>query len=188
MGWGGIISSGINLGQSAAQNPGANLGGSGEHSLLAQLDPLGKWIVGKGGDPWNLYGEKDNPDALFFPSGNGTPAIPTMLPNLGAASLIPKTYSPNAFAPPALSGGSFNRMTQQMAGPVYSGGRYIPGVSPFMAPARPPLGGGKGAPSPGGVGGKGGLPGPGDLSSLRLPPQLLMEMRRRPMTGPENLP
>jgi len=83
-------------------------------------------------------------------------------------------------------------MTQQMAGPVYSGGRYIPGVSPYTPPARPPLGGGKGAMPPGGPGGKGGVPGTGGLAvspgSLRLPPQLLMEMRRKPMPGPENPP
>jgi hypothetical protein len=186
MGWGGIISSGINLGQGAAQNPGASLGGSGEHSLLAQLDPVGKWIVGRGGDPWNLYGEKSNPTALFFPSGNGAPAIPTMLPNLGAASLNPKIYNPGAFAPPALSGGLFNRMTQQMAGPVYSGGGYIPGVSPFMPPARP---GGKGASPSGGPGGKGGFPsadgGPGYPGQLL---QVSSPMLRRPMPGPRNPP
>jgi len=91
MGWAGLASFGAGVGQQDAKNPGASIGSDWEHNMLARFDPIGKWGVGIGGDPWNLYGEKDNPNALFFPSGGGAPAIPTTLPNLGAASLTPKT-------------------------------------------------------------------------------------------------
>ena len=46
---------------------------------------------------------------------NGLP--PGMLPNLG---INPQFYDPNSFSAPQLTGGSYNRMAQRLAGPVYN--------------------------------------------------------------------
>jgi hypothetical protein len=132
MGWSTLASAAIGMGQADAKNPGASLGGSGEHQLLGQLDPLGKFIVGKGGDPLNLYGEKDNPGALFFPSGSGDGmGLPTTLTPNGPVN--PMLYDPNSFAPRRPSGpGAFNAMAAELAGPAYQ-----PRRMPVQAPSSP---------------------------------------------------
>ena len=61
-------------GKGSAQNPSMSVGGSGEHSLLSKLDPIGNAITGLGGDPLNLYGNKNNPNALLFPGTTGANA------------------------------------------------------------------------------------------------------------------
>lgn len=58
----------VALGQGAAKNPNANVGGSWLHDTLNKYDPIGRTIVDYGGDPLNLYGEKNNPGGLIFPS------------------------------------------------------------------------------------------------------------------------
>lgn len=149
MGWSTLAAAAVNMGQADAKNPGASVGGSGEHPLLGQLDPLGKFIVGKGGDPWNLYGEKDNPNALFFPSSSGDASgLPTTLTPNGPVN--PILYNPNSFAPRTPSApGAFNAMAAQLAGPVYQpqrmpiGGTVKPGEpSAAMGGMTPPMYGG----------------------------------------------
>lgn len=49
---------------------------------------------------------------------------------------IPQGASPNSWAMPTPQGGFWNQIAQQMAGPIYTGGLQIPGVSP-EAPMQP---------------------------------------------------
>lgn len=112
----------MSLGQQWTQNPNLSFGGSKEHSLFSTLDPIGNAVTKIGGDPLNLYGNKNNPNALLFPSTNnsgstsGVPAVLPTLPNVGG----PKFYDPNSFGPDAyLGSGKFNAMASQMAGPQY---------------------------------------------------------------------
>jgi hypothetical protein len=124
-----LIPAVIGMGQRDAQNPGINFGNIelpgniGLSSYLSHADPLGNEITKLGGDPLNLYGNKNNPNALLFPSSNpnaggaGVPSVLPTLPGVGA----PKTYSPNSFGSYAnLGSGPFNQMASQMAGPMYS--------------------------------------------------------------------
>jgi len=141
-----LIPMAVGMGQQAAQNPNASIGGQGGLGL-DKIDPIGKWIVGKGGDPYNLYGEKDNPGALFFPSSTGTGNLNTTLPNLGASTLMPRLPG-GSFQAPQLTGGKFNQMAQSGAGPLFN-------------PSAP---GGKGSVA-GGSGGKGA---PGQAASLQI--------------------
>lgn len=117
-----MIPMAVGIGQQDAQNPNISFGGSTEHSLFSTLDPIGNEITKYGGDPLNLYGNKNNPNALIFPSSNpnaaagGTPSVLPTLPGIGA----PKTYDPNSFGGYAsLGSGSYNKLAAQMAGKVY---------------------------------------------------------------------
>lgn len=163
-----LIPMAVGMGQQGAQNPNASLGGQGGLGL-DKIDPLGKFIVGKGGDPYNLYGEKDNPNALFFPSGggaNGNSALPAP-----SGSINPMFYDPRSFGKrPPLAPGKFNAMASALAGPQY----------------QPQLAGGKGGsaptqgPSPGG--GKGAALGPMNTGAqkpgpMSLSPQMLQRLR-----------
>jgi hypothetical protein len=127
----GAVAMGLQLGQQWAQNPNLSYGGSNEHSLFSKLDPIGNAITKIGGDPLNLYGNKDNPNALLFPSGTAG------LPNLGASTLMPlRPYG--AFQAPQLGGGYFNNMAAQSAGPLFN-----PGVGAPAWPGTKPGKGGK---------------------------------------------
>lgn len=68
----------MSLGMGAASRNAANPNGysapSWVGSTLGKMDPIGNWITGIGGDPLNLYGNKNNPNALFFP-GPGKPGV-----------------------------------------------------------------------------------------------------------------
>ena len=117
-----LIPMAIGIGQQDAQNPNISFGGSAEHSLFSTLDPIGNEITKYGGDPLNLYGNKNNPNALLFPSSNpngaagSTPSVLPTLPGVGA----PKIYDPNSFGGyAALGAGPYNKMASQMAGKVY---------------------------------------------------------------------
>lgn len=103
-------------------------------------------ILGNIIDPGNIFG--GNPQASNNPRLTGYDAnggIPSVLPNLGAASMIPHLYDPNSFSNPTLTGGAFNRMAQQSAGPVYTPS-LLPGVS------YPGVTGGIGGTSSNGIG------------------------------------
>lgn len=113
-----LIPMAVGMGQSAAQNPNQSIGGQGGLGL-DKIDPIGKFIVGKVGDPYNLYGEKNNPNALFFPGSSAAGSGPTTLPNLGAASMMP--HAPGgSFMPVNTSGGQFNAMANQSAGGLFN--------------------------------------------------------------------
>jgi hypothetical protein len=122
-------------------------GGSGMdlNSAGRILDPLG--IFGGGGM------NKTAAEAFFDPAGidsNGglnlfgkagqnnqsnVPQTPAELGNLGPNSLQPHFYDPNSFAPRQMTGGSFNQMAQQAAGPVYN--PQLMGASPGGAVPNP---------------------------------------------------
>lgn len=97
----------------------------GMSSALGKLDPLGNKITQWGGDPLNLYGNQNNPNAALFPYGTVASSVPGVLPNLGAGSLMPRPPQ-GAFAPPSSGGGAFNGMAQQLAGPLYEPGVSFP--------------------------------------------------------------
>ncbi|HEY3645496.1 MAG TPA: hypothetical protein VGM16_09170 [Gammaproteobacteria bacterium] len=127
----GAAAMGLSLGQQWAQNPNLSYGGNNEHALFGKLDPIGNAITKVGGDPLNLYGNKDNPNALLFPSGM------LGLPNLGADTLIPlQPYG--AFQAPKLGGGYFNNMAATGAGPLFN-----PGIGAPARPAAKPAKGGR---------------------------------------------
>jgi len=131
-----LIPMAIEIGQQDAKNPNISYGGSAEHSLFSSLDPLGNQITKLGGDPLNLYGNKNNPNALIFPSsnpnanGNGVPATLPTLPNVGA----PQIYKPNSFGGYAsLGAGPYNAMASRMAGPQYRPQLMGGGMAPIPA-------------------------------------------------------
>ena len=134
------IGAGMGLGQQWSQNPnlgsqfstphnnlsglsGHLFGGSGSvGSIVGNADPVGNLITQVGGDPLNIYGNKNNPNALLFPSSNGSsstsgvPSVLPTLPNVGAPTL----YNPSSFGGLANFGsGKYNQMAAQMAGPQY---------------------------------------------------------------------
>ncbi len=166
-----LIPMAVGMGQQAAQNPNASIGGQGGFGL-DKVDPIGKWIVGKGGDPYNLYGEKDNPGALFFPSSMpGSGGVPGALPNLGAQSLIPRAPG-GAFMPPNLNGGRYNDMAALSAGPLFNpsagpGGSGGKGGSQGSVGQVPPM--------PLAPGGKGGMTGSGGMMPIN--PELIQRLR-----------
>lgn len=98
-------------------------------SFKNALDPLNIFggssssILGNIVDPGNIFG--GNPQASTNrrlgapdPTG-GVPQTQSALGNIGPGSLQPHFYDPNSFAPRQMTGGSFNQMAQQMAGPQY---------------------------------------------------------------------
>lgn len=121
MGVAGLVGGAASAGQMGAQN-GTSFGPDWAHSLLNKSDPIGRTIVDKGGDPWNLYGEQNNPNAAFFPSSNnanGTsgPLPNGPLPNLGINMPIAPGQGTWGVAP---GNGIFNQMASQGAGNIYT--------------------------------------------------------------------
>jgi hypothetical protein len=104
-------------------------------------------------DPANLFGHSssssigsnilDPGNVLGMNSAVATNAAnaannPTTIGNLGAASLMPRYYSPTSFSAPQLTGGMFNQMAQQGAGAVYTptlatGASFGNGIGPTTA-------------------------------------------------------
>jgi hypothetical protein len=78
-------------------------------------------------DPGGLYGT---------PSITG--GIPSTLPNLGAASMMPKAVQ-GAFQKPDLGGGGFNAVAARAAGPLFNPGirAPIPGPATRQVPGTP---------------------------------------------------
>ena len=136
-------------GKGAAQNPNMGFGGSGEHSLLSSLDPIGNWITGIGGDPLNLYGNKNNPGALLFPgqdstqTGMGPVTNPMTGGNPGLMSAY-ATFLRNLGAPPMQQ--PRQPMPAPVGGPMRGGGGMDFGG---MGAGRPMVPGGAGAGYPG---------------------------------------
>ncbi len=121
-----LIPVGLGLGQQWANNPSLSAP-SGVQKAMSSLDPIGNAITKIGGDPLNLYGNKDNPNALLFPTqaatsaANGLPA-----PN---GPTTPIRYAPDSFVARPMNGGTFNDMAAQLAGPVYSPQRVAVSVA-----------------------------------------------------------
>lgn len=140
-------------GRGAAKNPNLSFGGSGEHSTLSNLDPIGNWITGWGGDPLNLYGNKDNSNALLFPSSPQTNAVnASALPFVigsptGSRPQLPPGYAPPQ-APPPNQGLNF----QGMPGFGAPNGQQPP-VNPFLGALMQYMNPPKPAPVAGGGGG-----------------------------------
>lgn len=134
-----LIGAAVGVGQQGANNPGANVGSSWSQNFLDKFDPIGKFGTGLLGDPWNVYGQKNNPNALIFPSStnaNGLGNIPSVLPNLGDASMIPKMPG-GAFMPLGQTnpiggngGGPFNDMAAFSAGNMFNPAASPKGVQP----------------------------------------------------------
>lgn len=127
-----LIPMAVSMGQQDAQNPGINYNQFA--SQLSSLDPVGNEITKIGGDPLNLYGNKNNPNALFFPSRNpntqngGVPSVLPTLPGVGG----PQTYNPGSFGGYAkLGAGPYDQMASQMAGPMYN-----PQLASSAAPSK----------------------------------------------------
>lgn len=118
-----LISSGLGFGQQNASNPGVDYGGMS--GLLQKLDPLGNKITEIGGDPLNIYGHKNNPNALLFPGGQNPNAngVPSILPNLGPQSMIPQMPQ-GAFQRFNPGIGPYNQMAAQSMG----GQMFNPGI------------------------------------------------------------
>src|SRR5690348_14105739 len=115
----GAVAGGLSLGQQWEQNPNLQAP-EAIRSTSKYGDPLGIFdaVTRVGGDPLNIYGHKNNPNALLFPSGapNGVPGV---LPNLGENTLLPlQPYG--AFQVPKMGGGYFNGMAARAAGPLFN--------------------------------------------------------------------
>lgn len=109
-----------------------------------QFDPLGLFPVNQpGGANYIAKNGPQTPGSIPTLSGGMTGQIP------GGWNGQPNFANPSSWAMPTPQGGFWNQIAQQMAGPVYTGGLQIPGVSPAMR--NQPLGqpmassGGKGA-------------------------------------------
>jgi hypothetical protein len=92
-------------------DPAGIFGGGGMNKTAAEafFDPAG--IDSNGG--LNLFGKAGQNNQ------SNVPQTPDALGNLGAASMQPTYYDPNSFQPRQLTGGMFNQMAQQGAGPQY---------------------------------------------------------------------
>jgi hypothetical protein len=144
---------GLGLGQQWASNPNLNAPAWVQNGL-SHLDPLGNAITKIGGDPLNLYGNKNNPNALLFPSGGangGAGGVPGTLPSFN----IPPSMPGGSFMKPNLGGGLFNAMAANGAGPL-----FVP-----SAPQRFPVP----AANPGGT-----IP---QLQGPRIPPPQILPYR-----------
>lgn len=141
MGVAGLVGGAASAGQQGAQN-GTSFGPDWAHGLLNKMDPIGRTIVDKGGDPYNLYGEQNNPNAAFFPSSNNATGTSGPLPNLGINMPIAPGQGTWGMAP---GNGIFNQMASQGAGQVYTPQSYgskpgatnmpsNPGMNPTPSP------------------------------------------------------
>lgn len=104
--------------------------GSGGGGLYQLLDPLGVAGMDNGAlDPLNLF-PTNQPGGANYQQKNGTPLPSTLTPN---GSTTPIFTSPLSWAPrQPTAPGAYNAMATQLAGPVYTGGLQIPGVSPAL--------------------------------------------------------
>lgn len=124
---------------------GMNVGGQGGMS--------NNWgtHVGNNLTGFNLFNAGNNSlDAMNAANAAANPSSIGQLPNVGG----PQFANPNSWGMPTPQGGFWNQIAQQMAGPVYTGGLQVPGVSPSLR--NMPIG----ASGKGGIsqsGGKGGL-------------------------------
>lgn len=84
-------------------------------------------------DPGNVLGfnQAANPNG---PNGAGKGGIPSVLPNLGANTLIPHTPQ-GRFMPVQTGGGTFNNMANQGAGPLFNPAARPVQQTPTTAPA-----------------------------------------------------
>lgn len=137
------------------------LGGPGLTSALGGINSLtGSNLGNMGGWGSAMKTGFDSPAAMIgaplgYPTNwvgmqspyNPQSTIPSALGDIGGNSSQPQFSNPMSWAQRAPTGGTFNQMAQQLAGPVYTGGLQIPGVSPALA--NQPLGS-KGAASPSG--------------------------------------
>lgn len=95
-------------------------GGLNKGSVEAFFDPAG---IDSGPNGLNLFGNRVSTDA------NGPPSV---LPNLGAGSTMPmRPYG--KFVAPNTSGGGFNAMAAQAAGPLFNPGAGAPSWQALMA-------------------------------------------------------
>lgn len=136
---GSVIGPTLGLGQQNANNPGVDYGGLS--GILSKMDPLGNKITQLGGDPLNLYGHKNNPNALLFPGGqNPLGNVPSVLPNLGAQSMMPQMpqggFMPLGQTNPmgGQTPGNFNQMSAQSAGQLFSPIANKGGMPPIQQP------------------------------------------------------
>jgi hypothetical protein len=84
-------------------------------------------VMGNIVDPGGLYG----PGGPFGPPANAS-SIPSTLPNLGARSMMPvQPYG--KFVAPNTSGGGFNAMAAQAAGPLFNPSAGAPSWQALMA-------------------------------------------------------
>lgn len=148
-------------GRGAAKNPnlsapswvGNLLGGSGS---FPGADPLGNLITGIGGDPLNLYGNKDNPNALLFPSrspmpgGSASGGLPFSIGAQGGY----KPQLPTGFSPPRAPMGGKSLNFQGMPGfpgaPQQGVNPFLAAMMQYLAPpkASPAMSGNRPAPMP----------------------------------------
>lgn len=134
MGVAGLVGGAASAGQQGAQN-GTSFGPDWAHGLLNKMDPIGRTIVDKGGDPYNLYGEQNNPNAAFFPSANNANGTSGPLPNLGINMPIAPGQGTWGMAP---GNGIFNQMASQGAGQIYTPTAASYGSKPALtAPPKP---------------------------------------------------
>lgn len=104
-------------------------------SLYDALDPgnlMGKSsssVLGNILDPGNIMGNNPQLNGMGPQSQNG---VPSVLPNLGARSMMPiQPYG--KFAAPDTSGGGFNSMAAQGAGPLFNPSAGAPSWPALMA-------------------------------------------------------
>ncbi len=115
-----LIGSIMGAGQQNANNPGVDYGGLS--GFLSKMDPIGNKITEIGGDPLNIYGHKNNPNALLFPGGQNPNAngVPSVLPNLGTSSMMPQMPM-GSFQQFNGGGGPFNQMAaNSMGGQIFN--------------------------------------------------------------------
>lgn len=98
-----------------------NAGGASNDALTHWMNGITGFNVMNAGSP--------QADAMAAASNAVNPSV---IGNLGPGSTMPHFPNPNLWAMPTPQGGQFNQMAQQLAGPVYTGGLQIPGVSPAL--------------------------------------------------------
>ena len=138
---------------------GGSLGGLGDMlnggGGMQTFDPVGSLgtnainsifgtnFLGQGGmsNNWATHVGNGPLGANLFNAGNPTvdaqnaanaAANPSSIGQLGTVG-GPQFHDPTQWGMPTPQGGFWNQIAQQMAGPVYTGGLQIPGVSPAMS-------------------------------------------------------
>lgn len=136
---GTLIAMGMGAGKGMAQNPNAPQAPAWLQDI-SQVDLPGRLITSIGGDPINLYGNKDNPGALLFPGQNSTQtgmgpmtgpmtggdaglmaAYSNFLRNLGAPPMQGLS-APVPGGPPMQGGGGMDYGGMGAGRPMVSGG------------------------------------------------------------------